>query len=742
MGFIGGNHALIVFIASNLPYSIASLILWRLFITFSAILIQDLKIYKKNSGGKYILCYMFCFTAFPLSHVSKIYMSQQKKPTTVLKKMKRILKSRKMSYDDLSSYLGIDKPLVKQYMGFLRGEGVEIPFDKQGRHHFFWIPSAPVRKNLSHTYNIPLDSQGYTNIGLVSDTHIGSKFHVQEGLEKMYDDFERGKVKLALNMGDVTEGNGKMFRGQLYEMSHFGYQDLLKHVVKTYPERDELTSAMISGNHDMSFWNDVGADIVKQIADQREDIDYLGQLASWVTVNGLKGYGVHPSGGMAYARCFSDDTETLTKSGWKLLRDVHKNDLIATRNSEGLLEWQHPTETFEYDWNGILLNFVARGFDLLVTPNHNMFVRRYPKLIKRLNELRMPQKSHIKINDEWQLVEAQHLFNEGGFARQKWQMSKEVDWVGVKKIWYELPRIQKRKFASNEPHHFEIINMNLWLEFLGWYVAEGNTAGKNNKKYSTTITQLKEKGRYLLKKLFQKLEWDVKFYKEKSFTIFGGELAQHLDDICGVGAKNKKVPDFIKDLSKAQISIFLNAILEGDGSKDKRNENRDWEAYGTISDKLKDDLQELFLKVGWGSKKNGRGLSLSLSQNTPTINERPIEVKYKGKVYCIEVPNHVFLVRRNGKIIFSGNSYKMQRQIEQMAIKPDILMRGHLHVSMYLPYTGVQGLESGTFQSQTPYLERKGLHPEVGGWILKIKQNEVGEITEFIPIWKDYSHLC
>lgn len=31
-------------------------------------------------------------------------------------------------------------------------------------------------------------------------------------------------------------------------------------------------------------------------------------------------------------------------------------------------------------------------------------------------------------------------------------------------------------------------------------------------------------------------------------------------------------------------------------------------------------------------------------------------VSYEGTVYCIQVPTHVFLMRRNGKIAWTGNS--------------------------------------------------------------------------------------
>jgi len=44
------------------------------------------------------------------------------------------------------------------------------------------------------------------------------------------------------------------------------------------------------------------------------------------------------------------------------------------------------------------------------------------------------------------------------------------------------------------------------------------------------------------------------------------------------------------------------------------------------------------------------------------INKKNIQqVNYNGKVYCVNVPNHILLVRRNGKMIWSGNSFHVQQ---------------------------------------------------------------------------------
>ena len=40
----------------------------------------------------------------------------------------------------------------------------------------------------------------------------------------------------------------------------------------------------------------------------------------------------------------------------------------------------------------------------------------------------------------------------------------------------------------------------------------------------------------------------------------------------------------------------------------------------------------------------------------PTYPERTVE-EYDGFVYCVNVPNHIIFVRRNGKALFCGNCY-------------------------------------------------------------------------------------
>lgn len=68
-------------------------------------------------------------------------------------------------------------------------------------------------------------------------------------------------------------------------------------------------------------------------------------------------------------------------------------------------------------------------------------------------------------------------------------------------------------------------------------------------------------------------------------------------------------------------------------------------------------------------------------------------------------------------------SYKPQKIIESLegGTKPDMLCIGHFHKAEFLPsYRNVSGIQTGTFERQTPFMARQGLAAHVGGWIVEV----------------------
>ena len=85
-------------------------------------------------------------------------------------------------------------------------------------------------------------------------------------------------------------------------------------------------------------------------------------------------------------------------------------------------------------------------------------------------------------------------------------------------------------------------------------------------------------------------------------------------------------------------------------------------------------------------------------------------------------------------------SYRIQRLNEALGREednPQVFGIGGQHVAALLPdYLGITSLMTGCFEGRTPYLQGKGLYPDIGGWILEMWLRDDGNLarikSEFI----------
>src|SRR5690606_30332620 len=74
--------------------------------------------------------------------------------------------------------------------------------------------------------------------------------------------------------------------------------------------------------------------------------------------------------------CLSEDTECLTRDGWKRYDELTEKDEVMQWNHEtNELSWTKPTAIHVFDYRGDMLRFKSRATDQLVTPNHRMYVK-------------------------------------------------------------------------------------------------------------------------------------------------------------------------------------------------------------------------------------------------------------------------------------------------------------------------------------------------------------------------------
>ena len=341
--------------------------------------------------------------------------------------------------------------------------------------------------------------------------------------------------------------------------------------------------------------------------------------------------------------CYDETTEILTLGGWMPFKNLTTNDFVATLNPEtNELIYQKPKRLISYCYEGEMIKVQGRHIDLLVTPNHRMFV----SVNKGAN-----------IWSEYKLLPAEEILD------KKVKYKKDCMWKGQRVEFFELPSvIYKINQHKSQTMKKIRIPMNDWLEFFGYYISEGYCKYDEKKsEYSVVIAQNLEK-KEKIEKCLKRLPFKFS-YKKGKFYICNKQLASYLRQFGK--AEDKFIPFWIKQLSLDQLKILLGALMYGDGHRNQ---------YYTKSKKLADDIQEIVFKIGfsadvsyWTNRKFPiYCVGVQKTNIHPTVGERRNGIRwnlakhklvdYDGMVYCCEVPKyHIIYVRRNGKAVWSGN---------------------------------------------------------------------------------------
>lgn len=117
------------------------------------------------------------------------------------------------------------------------------------------------------------------------------------------------------------------------------------------------------------------------------------------------------------------------------------------------------------------------------------------------------------------------------------------------------------------------------------------------------------------------------------------------------------------------------------------------------------------------------------------IADKREDLKYLGRDCAIVnlTPNCTMELRHPWDGTAYALSYKPQKMVEAMDTntRPDILAIGHYHKAEYLYHRGVHILQTGCFQSQTPFTRGKGIAVSMGGWIVHLVVDKDGKIRGF-----------
>lgn len=122
------------------------------------------------------------------------------------------------------------------------------------------------------------------------------------------------------------------------------------------------------------------------------------------------------------------------------------------------------------------------------------------------------------------------------------------------------------------------------------------------------------------------------------------------------------------------------------------------------------------------------------------ICERRSDLVYKGFYKAqFNVKSVLVGLQHPGGGVSYARSYRLQKIVENMigffvsipgSPMPHFIVFGHWHIPIHLPsYMGIDAISLPCFQSQTPYLEQKGLMPSVGFAIAEVWLDKLGNLT-------------
>jgi len=155
------------------------------------------------------------------------------------------------------------------------------------------------RRAKPHILKTHITDKKFT-FGVVSDTHLCSTEERLNELHTFYDICRRSGIRHIVHAGDLLSGD-HVYKGQENEVKVFGAQKQVQYFINYYPKVKDIKTYYILGNHDIDFWLRAGVDIGTLIAEDRPDMEYLGQWSGDIVFGNVRVRLHHGDRGGSYA---------------------------------------------------------------------------------------------------------------------------------------------------------------------------------------------------------------------------------------------------------------------------------------------------------------------------------------------------------------------------------------------------------------------------------------------------------
>lgn len=315
--------------------------------------------------------------------------------------------------------------------------------------------------------------------------------------------------------------------------------------------------------------------------------------------------------------CFSGDTEILTNKGFKRFDQLDKNEVVAQYNN-GKVDFIKPTRYISKEVDEYV-SFKHKNVEIKTTKNHNMVYLDYATKKEKVR----PAIDFVN-----------HTLSGHAFITEA-----EVN-QDTSQILSDMDRIKIMLQADGCLYHSGLNEDTYKLEF---------SKERKIKRFKTLCDNAGIKYKEYKKRVFDNVKWNDSY----KFTI---KMEKNKN-------KYKYLTDFLDQPKNKQYALdILEEIAEWDGHI------RDYNIEYDTSIKENADFVKLCSFLG-GVKSsqvmkienNNRVIYRIYYNENVNINYERFNktlIKEKLKTYCVEVPTHKIVVRKDGFIFVSGNCHK------------------------------------------------------------------------------------
>ena len=299
--------------------------------------------------------------------------------------------------------------------------------------------------------------------------------------------------------------------------------------------------------------------------------------------------------------CVDDKTEVLTENGWISIKNITKENKIASwESSSHFIKFENPLETFEYDYNGDMIYLDSPELNQLVTPNHKMC---------------------YYSNNKDKECDANYVLN---------NKSLRIPNNGIFKSQENI-----LNFSSSE------------IKLLVAIQADGCIRSK----HTILFRFKKERKINRLINILNNLNINYRYKHTDISNIYIPCATKFINFFEGTKVWNKN----LLKLSSENIKVFCNELKYWDGTYSPNNREAYFSKHKINIEWVKtllhlNNQQGTFYKppdniyhIGINSRQYSRIFNIS-------------KIHFTGKVYCLTTSTGFFIIRREGKISVTGNS--------------------------------------------------------------------------------------